>query len=314
MIYAPTLAGGDEFPMNSWRDSENFSIRHSGEQGQEEEGPEDDLVAGVATRVSEAFSCYRDKLPTVRSGTEVELENTGRTYLHDLESRGLAAVDFSATRRAPGPHHKLTDTVSRDYFAFRGYRAVALVAVGVPRENYVSTSRVEHGPKRLHLGCVGTGAGGIEGVVEVGQGTSRRVAGEVPPQPASLGRTPTAAAHLLAVAVEGHYVPASTPVAVVASAFSPRPSSEVLEVARCARSVVVMVARSGLRALLVLSPGGSVTLSKLRSGAVGVDIVAKGVDGSPYSAQQPRRGAVCRVVAAGDVPRANQRYARRPLR
>jgi hypothetical protein len=95
---------------------------------------------------------------------------------------------------------------------------VTLVAVGVPREYYVGAISVEHIPEGLYVRGVGTVSGGIARVVEVGQGALRRVVGEVSLKPLALGRARIASAHLLAVAVKGHDVPASQIVAVVALA------------------------------------------------------------------------------------------------
>ena len=97
-----------------------------------------------------------------------------------------------------------------------------LVAVGVPREYYVGAISVEHIPEGLYVRGVCAVSGGIARVVEVGQGalvvSGFRMGGKVPLKPLALGRARIASAHLLAVAVKGHYVPASQVVAVVALA------------------------------------------------------------------------------------------------
>ncbi len=53
-----------------------------------------------------------------------------------------------------------------------------------------------------------------------------------------------------------------------------------------------MVASRGPRALLVLAPGGIVAVAELCAGALGVDVVAEGEDGSRYLAHKPCRFAV----------------------
>jgi hypothetical protein len=117
----------------------------------------------------------------------VQLEDTRRAELHHLQSTGLAVVDLTTARVAPGPYDKLTDTVLRVSYPVWGYRGVALVAV-------VTSAR-------------------------------------------------------------------------------PRPPSEVVEVGSCPFGVVVVVARRGPGAPLVLSSGGLVAVSNLPCCAVGVGVV-----------------------------------------
>src|SRR5918999_2713436 len=75
------------------------------------------LVARTGARVGEGLACYGDKLPAVRAGAEVKLEDSRRASLHDPLSRGLVVVDLTASRRATGPGDELADTVLRIYFA-----------------------------------------------------------------------------------------------------------------------------------------------------------------------------------------------------
>src|SRR5215213_10928725 len=167
-------------------------------------------------------------------------------------------------------------------------------------------------PEGLHLGAIVAITRSIERVVEVGQRAPPLVVGEVPPQPAPLGGAPLTPPDLLAVAVESHDVPGPSIVRVVASGGLPRTPSEVIEVGlRPGGGVVLVVASRRLRAVFVPAPGGIVAVAELRAGALGVDVVAEGEDGSRYSAQRPCCFAVSLEVASGDVSRADQRHCPR---
>src|SRR5215207_3995075 len=179
----------------------------------------------------------------------------------------------------------------------------------MPREDHLGVMVVELSPEGLHLGAIIVSTGSIERVVEVGQRAPRSVVGEFSLEPAPLGGFPVTPPDLLAVAVEDHDVPGPSIVGVVASARLPRTPSEVIEVGlRPGGGVVLVVARRGLRALLVLAPGGIVAVAELRAGALGVGTVAEVEDGSRYCAQQPCRFAVVPEVASGYVSRSDQRH------
>src|SRR5215208_5276706 len=167
-------------------------------------------------------------------------------------------------------------------------------------------------PEGLHLGAIVAITRSIERVVEVGQRAPPLVVGEVPPQPAPLGGAPLTPPDLLAVAVESHDVPGPSIVRVVASSWLPRTPSEVIEVGlRPGGGVVLVVASRRPRAVFVPAPGGIVAVAELLAGALGVDVVAEGEDGSRYSVQQPCCFAVSLEVASGDVSRPDQRHCPR---
>jgi hypothetical protein len=232
-------------------------------------------VALVSSRVCEGLARHGDELPLISARAEVELEDAWCAELHALHVGVVGAVVLTPARRAAGPYDELTDAVRRVRVTVRGYWAEALVAVGVSREYDLSALIVEDPPEGLYLRGIATGTGGVERVVEVGEGAPSRVVGEIVAQPASLRRAATAASHpvLVAVAVEGHDVPASSIVAVVAPAGPPCPPSEVVEIGPCPCGEVIMVARRGSGALLVRAPGGLVAVSKLLCCAGGLDVV-----------------------------------------
>ncbi len=78
----------------------------------------------------------------------------------------------------------------------------------MPIDDYLGVIVVEDLPEGLHIRVGDVVACGIERVMEVGQG-ALLVGGvsKVVPEPFALGRCLFASAHLVAVAVEGHYVP-----------------------------------------------------------------------------------------------------------
>ena len=159
------------------------------------------LVTRAAARVGEDLAFYVDKLSAVRASAEVKLENTRRARLHDLHSRGLVVVDFTSSRRTPGPGNELADAVLRICCAPRCYWGEALVAVGVPIYDYLGAIVVEDLPEGLHVRIWDVVTCGIERVVELGQGALLVGVSEVVPKPFALGRCLFASAHLVAVAV-----------------------------------------------------------------------------------------------------------------
>src|SRR5215207_1250172 len=271
----------------------------------------DDLVAPSPARVGVVPALHRDELPLVKPRTEVEFQHTGGVDLLGLHAR-LVRTLLRAARRTASANYELADAPSRRTFTTGGYAGEALVAVGIPIEDDVSVMGVKDMPEGLDLGAIVGCTGSIERVLEVGQCAPRSVAVEVPPQPAPLGGAPLTPPDLLAVAVESHDVPGPSIVRVVASGGLPRTPSEVIEVGlRPGGGVVLVVASRRPRAVFVPAPGGIVAVAELRAGALGVDVVAEGEDGSRYSAQRPCCFAVSLEVASGDVSRADQRHCPR---
>src|SRR5215213_708342 len=103
-------------------------------------------------------------------------------------------------------------------------------------------------------------------------------------------------------------MPGSSIVGVVASSGLPSTPSEVIEVGLRTGGVVVLITSRRPGAHFVLAPGGIVAVAELRAGALGVDVVAEGEDGSRYLAQQLCCFAVSLEVAPCDVSRADQRH------
>ena len=60
-------------------------------------------MARAVARVGKGLACYGDKLPVVRAGAEIELDDTRRASLHDLHSRGLVVGDLTSTSAPPVP-------------------------------------------------------------------------------------------------------------------------------------------------------------------------------------------------------------------
>src|ERR671920_1786601 len=106
-------------------------------------------------------------------------------------------------------------------------------------------------------------------------------------------------------------MPGSSIVGVVASSGLPSTPSEIIEVGLRTGGGVLLVTNRGPGAHFVLAPGGIVAVAELRAGALGVDIVAEGEDGSRYLAQQLCCFAVSLEVAPCDVSRADQRHCPR---
>ena len=103
----------------------------------------------VSAGVREGLARYMNELPAVEARAEVQPQDPRGAELHASQSGYLAAVDLTAVRGAPGPHHELADAVLSVYRAPRGYRGVALVAVGVSREDDVRSMVVEDLPQRV---------------------------------------------------------------------------------------------------------------------------------------------------------------------
>src|SRR5215203_1788194 len=230
--------------------SGNLPSTSFGEQEQE-----DILVALGLAHVGVVPARYGDKLPVVKARTKIELQHTGGADLLGLHARFVRAF-LRAAQLTARPHYELADAPSRRTFTTGGYAGEALVAVGVPREDHLGVMVVKDVPEGLHLGAIVVATGSVKRVVEVGQSAPRSVLGEVSPQPAPLGGFPVTPTDLLAVAVEDHDVPGPQVVGVVASAGLPRTPSEVVEVGLRPGGFVVLVARCGPRALLVLAPCG----------------------------------------------------------
>src|ERR671910_2406479 len=177
----------------------------------------DDLVAPGPARVGVVPARHGDELPVVKARTQVELQHTRGVDLLGLHARFVRAL-LRAARRTARPHNELADAPCRRTCATGGYAGEALVAVGIPIEDHLGVMVVKDVPEGLHLGAIVSATGSIERVVEIGQSAPRSVVGEVPPQPVPLGGFPVTPTDLLAVAVQGHDVPGSPIVGVVASA------------------------------------------------------------------------------------------------
>ena len=107
------------------------------------------LVALVGAGVGERLACNGDEFPVIGARAEVELEDSWRAELDHLQTRGLAVVDLTTPRIAPGAHYKLADAVLRAARAPGSYGGVALVAVGVAGEYDVGVMIVEDLPDPL---------------------------------------------------------------------------------------------------------------------------------------------------------------------
>jgi hypothetical protein len=68
-------------------------------------------VALVGAGVREGLACYMNELPAVEARAEVQPQDPGGAELYASQSGYLAAVDLTAVRGAPGPHHELADAV-----------------------------------------------------------------------------------------------------------------------------------------------------------------------------------------------------------
>jgi hypothetical protein len=218
-------------------------------------------------------------------------------------------------RSTTGAHHELPYASRRGPRPIRSLGRKPLVGVVVAVDHDIGSVVVQDLVGGSHLGRVAMVARAEERVVPVGESAFVGVGGEVLLEPAHHRRGSPASAHLLAHRVEGDYVPVASVVGVVALLGIPSRGSEVVEVARSARRIVLVVAYARLGARFVASPGGVVAGLELsvRSGAVGV--VAGREDGTTDAVEQLGRGLVGGGGAVGYVPGADQhRPSRRPRR
>jgi hypothetical protein len=74
-------------------------------------------VALVGAGVSEGLVRYMNELPAVEARAEVQPQDPGGAELHAFQSGCLVAVDLTAIRGTPGPHHELADAVLSVYRA-----------------------------------------------------------------------------------------------------------------------------------------------------------------------------------------------------
>src|SRR5829696_5818355 len=205
-------------------------------------------VALAAARVVERVPLSRSKLPCVASRKQVELEDPvvrrprgSRLLTVDLAVGFPRRTHRVVRARSPGADYELADAVGSVQGPVRALWDEALVVVGVPAQYYVGTLLVERIPERLHYVRIG-GRRAEQRVVEGGRRARRGVCCEVCLKPLPLRRGSTAAAHLVAVAVQDHYVPAPPVIAVVALARIARlRSAEVVEVSGGARRLVLVV-------------------------------------------------------------------------
>jgi len=138
-------------------------------------------------------------------------------------------------------------------------------------------------------------------MVHISEGAQRLVVGgEVLLEPPRLGGT-RATANLLAVAVEGDYVPGPKVVGVVASLRVACGLTEILEVASGPFGVVLVVAGDGLGASLEPPPRRLVAFLEVRRRALGVGDIAQGQNRPVDTLHQLGSSLVAPGAAAGDV-------------
>ena len=168
----------------------------------------------------------------------------------------------------------------------------------------LDTRRVQRVPQRADVG-VGRILGIEQWVVPVGDGTARRMGGEVGAQPLLLGRA-RRRGDGRAAAVEHDDVPTAEVVAVVTLRRIARRGAEVAEVARRISRLVVPVAGRRARARFLSPPVGVVALLVLGERALVEGVVPGGEHGARDVVEQRGRRLVARAVAAGDVPGADE--------
>src|SRR5215208_1721423 len=253
-----------------------------------------------------------DELPAIRAVAQSHPEDAGFAEYLNL-AVGLVCGARATARIATGPGDERADAVLRVRIVVGVYASQALVAMVVAVEDHLGTVFVEDLPEGLHSGLESAGAGSVERMVHVSQGAPSRMLSKVVAKPLGLGRL-ASEAHIGAVAVKGHYVPASEVVAVVALALRQSRRwyrggrqleavlcTEVVEVgfrfqSGVRRVEVFVVARRRHSPPLELTPPGRaggivagtegetiivVAVGELWAGAVSVGVVPKGDHPSP---------------------------------
>src|SRR5215211_5002429 len=119
--------------------------------------------------------------------------------------------------------------------------------MGVPTEDHVGALVVERIPERLHYVRLG-GRRREERVMEGGHRARSKMCCQIPLEPLPLRGGCAATAHLRAVAVQDHDVPAAAIITVVAFArISRLAGSEVVEVGGGTGRLVLVVTHGGAR-------------------------------------------------------------------
>src|SRR5205807_7340113 len=195
-------------------------------------------------------------------------------------------------------HHELPNARLRVRGAGRGLRSEAFVVVLVAVQYQLRVGVVQHLPRGLHGGRAAVGRARAEArEIEVGDDAASRCCGEVALQPRELRGRGTD----IDLRIERHHVPGAEVVAVVALPCRPGGAAEIAEIGGSPGGVVVVDPGRGAGARLLAAPGRVVAVGEVAGRAVGVDVVAGGVNGARDGVEQRRGGFVPGRAAVGDV-------------
>jgi len=139
-------------------------------------------------------------------------------------------------------------------------------------EDDVRAVLVERLPERFSVNAVAMLPGTETRRVPVGQSTDIRVRRQISPQPLFLCR----ARRLVDLTVEGNNMPGTQVIRIVALGSVARCCTEIIEIATCAGSMIVMIPRNRLGAVFMPSPVRRIAIIKLGQGPILVDIIAEG--------------------------------------
>ncbi len=244
------------------------------------------------------------ELPLVAVRPEDEAKDAVAGRVADL-AVGHRVIE-GAKRCAPGPHDERTDPRGVVARAGRVLGGEHLVVVVMAADHDVRVVLEQGSPERVEARVAAVLAGAEPRMVPDSHRAAGAILPEVVDEPPGLLRIRAAAAHAFAVGVEDQDVPRAHGRAVPGPAIRPRRRSEIIDVARRAGGLPVMVPGDWQRPRAVASPRGAVAVAELGRAATLVGVVARREDRARDGVEQPRRRIVRVAVTAADVAGADQ--------
>jgi hypothetical protein len=141
----------------------------------------------------------------------------------------------------------------------------------------------------------------------VGKGATRRVGGQISPQPLRLGRIGAAPSYRCTIAIEGDDVPSGKVIAVVTLAGFTGSGAKKSVVGGAVFGLIVVIARAGVNAFKAPPPGRRKAFLVLLRCAFFVGIVAGGEYGC-FGELIEKAGCdvIAGMTANGNISRANE--------
>src|SRR5438876_1517111 len=183
------------------------------------------VVADAAAGIMKGLALFGDKLPSVFSRRERELQHAVSFPFANLAIRRGKAEKVVAA--SSSPNDNLPYSVCRVGFTLRVLRRESFVGMLVSGKNQVGVRGVQVFPQRLQLGMYGMAleyAAAKKSVMTIGQNASVGMFRKILLQPSLLRRASRAASQGLRVTIriQRHNVPVAQVVAIVAFARWPR--------------------------------------------------------------------------------------------